>query len=391
MSTRVPYLAGLLGGSRPTRPQDTSLQPPRRLFAPELPFAQGLPLEARSSTPTPAQATAETLAPGTLTAGPAAGAATGANLMRGGPLSAAMTPGSASTRAESRSLHSTRSHEDPHSRDQEQPGWTAGGQPGAGVRPPWTAAGDAPGAHGERNRPAGPASGDPRSLTSLAPRRPGELAPPRPFAAQSGEPASSDAGRAGSEPHTETSAGVARSPTGGHPSVAESDAVSAALALATAARGLVGPDRREPRANSPALALSAARSAARDPSSPGFTAGAHAGEEGVRDPTSEAESRPGSPIPAPAADRLADWLGLRALSSDLPPGAESKQRGASARVSIGTIEVTVAPPPAPVPPVAAGIGRPAAQPSNRASPGSGRPVADQLRLGARRWYGMAQA
>jgi hypothetical protein len=362
-SARVPYLAGLIAGSRS---QDTSLRPPRRLFAPELPFTQGLPLDAPPSTPIPAQATAEVSASGN----PATGSAAAADLARG------------------RSL-TVRSDGDLHTRVQGQPGWMLSRLPGAGARSPWTtAAGEdpgAPGAHRERDRPAGPPAGDPQSVTSLTPRRAGDMTPPRPFAAQSGTPTSPNADRAGSDLRTEMGAGVARS--GEVPSAAEGDAVSAAVALARAARSLVERGGTEHGASDAALAFAAGRSAAPDASSPGSAVGTRVSKEDSPDLTSEAEPRLGSLIPAPAADRL----GIRALTSDLPPGTESKQRGAAARVSIGTIEVTVVPPPAPAPPVAASVGLPAQQPSARPAPASNRPVADQLRLGARRWYGMAQA
>lgn len=386
MSARVPYLAGLLGGSRPPHPQSTSLRPPRRLFAPELPFAQRLPLDTPPSRPPSAQTTSEALTSRT----PRAGSTMSADLARGSSLAHGTSTGSPPIRAGSPRLHDTHSHEDQRTRVQEQPGWMPSKQPGVGVRSPWTAAGDAPGAHGERNRPAGPSAGDPRYVTGLTPRRPGEQAAPGPFAAQSGEPASSSTGRAGSDPRTETGAGVARSPTGSISSFAEGNTVSAALAVA-AARSLAERVRREPDASDAALALPAARLAASDGGYPGSAVGAHTSREGAQGTASEAEPRPGSLIPAPPADRLADWLGIRALSSDLPPGAEPKQRNASARVSIGTIEVTVVPPPASTPPVAASVGPPAAQLSAQPAHAANRPVADQLRLGARRWYGMAQA
>jgi hypothetical protein len=387
MSARVPYLAGLLGGSRPPRPQDASLRPPRRLFAPALPFAQGLPPDALPATPTPAQTTVEASAYGNPATGSAGGVAAGADLARGRSLADATSADGTLTPAGSPRLHTIRSDGDLHTRVQEQTGWMPSRQPGAGARSRGTAAAGegagAPGSHRERDRLAGALSGDPRSVTSLTQRHPGDMTPARPFAAQSGEPVSSNAGRAGSELHTETGAGVARS--GGIPSVAEGDAVSAALALARAARGLVERDRPEHGASDAALALAAGRSAAPDTSSPRSAVGTRVSKEDTRGLTSEAEPRLGSLIPAPAANRL----GIRALTSDPPP--ESKQRGAAARVSIGTIEVTVVPQPTPAPPMAAGVGLPAQQPSAPPAHASNRPVADQLRLGARRWYGMAQA
>lgn len=74
------------------------------------------------------------------------------------------------------------------------------------------------------------------------------------------------------------------------------------------------------------------------------------------------------------------------------PAPEQRPRRTNGpRVSIGTIEVTVTAVPAaptststPTPPV------PGPAPA-AAGPAAARPVREQLRLGERRWYGMAQA
>jgi hypothetical protein len=92
------------------------------------------------------------------------------------------------------------------------------------------------------------------------------------------------------------------------------------------------------------------------------------------------------PPPAPAA-RATEQPGLR-------PGGPPHDKGAAegARLSIGTIEVTVLPPPQPAPPssdvpphVPALPGRSRSGTIFAASPGS-----DRLRAGLRRWYGTAQ-
>jgi hypothetical protein len=80
------------------------------------------------------------------------------------------------------------------------------------------------------------------------------------------------------------------------------------------------------------------------------------------------------------------------LPAPLP--GQRQRHAAPPRVSIGTIEVTVTPPPPP-PAAPASISNPPGVPPALApapaGPATPRPVREQLRLGERRWYGMAQA
>jgi hypothetical protein len=80
------------------------------------------------------------------------------------------------------------------------------------------------------------------------------------------------------------------------------------------------------------------------------------------------------------------------LPAPLP--GQRQRHAAPPRVSIGTIEVTVTPPPPP-PAAPASISNPSGVPPALApapaGPATPRPVREQLRLGERRWYGMAQA
>jgi hypothetical protein len=61
-----------------------------------------------------------------------------------------------------------------------------------------------------------------------------------------------------------------------------------------------------------------------------------------------------------------------------------------ARVSIGTIEVTVTPPASAPPATAFPPPQPPPPPSGPPSSLTGSPAADRLRDGLRRWYGTAQ-
>jgi hypothetical protein len=118
---------------------------------------------------------------------------------------------------------------------------------------------------------------------------------------------------------------------------------------------------------------------------------AHPPEPG-RDHAASAQRRQ-APEALPPLDTERRALAAASLLPAPLPG-QRQRRAAPPRVSIGTIEVTVTPPPPP-PPAPASIsnppGVPAALAPAAAGPAPPRPVREQLRLGERRWYGMAQA
>jgi hypothetical protein len=394
MSARVPYLAGLFSESSP---RGASLRPPRRLFAPDLPLAPGASLEGAVSEPTGEASAADALT-GTPTA-------TGTFARdASSPATTAGAAGSAGAGTDGVRLPVGRSPGDPggpsptHGQTRRglygMGGWEL---PGMGAFPP--SGGGAPTATGADPRSSGSLLEHANPTGSLAPRAlPGSSPggpPGRPFSVGSAQPRAASATRGGSELPPNGGAGNEHISAGAL-SPAADDSKRTSIGRATPSNG------GEPAESGAGAAPGSL------PTIPGAgVPSSGAGLPGTHDPhpglTLEPDPRASLPassrglgeraasgqlIPSPGSDRRGHgWM----FASDLFPGAGSEHRPAPARVSIGTIEVTVLPPPAPASVAPAGsAGLAALHRSQPAAAGGSAPVADQLRLGARRWYGMAQ-
>jgi hypothetical protein len=358
MSARVPYIAGLLPGAKGRSPQ---LRPRRRLFETDLP-----PVLAPDSD---------------------AGHARDARTLTAPPLDVASIRASA------------------------PPAAPQAPSPASAIdRPP-----SSPNLTPQPAEPAAFPIADPSARTARPAMDPQPSAPSVP-----GRPPALEAHpRDAPAPNSQSATHLARQPVGAHeravsaapsaPAAREPAPEHPALLTPRVAadraggRGSLGDALEAPReGRAPARAQGApgrgdALSHPAQPSRPAVSAThdapAHPPEPG-RDHAASAQRRQ-APEALPPLDTERRALAAASLLPAPLPG-QRQRRAAPPRVSIGTIEVTVTPPPPPPPPPAPASmsnppGVPAALAPAAAGPATPRPVREQLRLGERRWYGMAQA
>jgi hypothetical protein len=399
MRARVPYLAGLVSESPP---RGASLRPARRLFAPDLPLAPGASLEAAAGL------TGDVSAADALTG---AGMATGTFARDASSLTT--TAGAVGAGADGARLPEVgRSSSDPGGLSHGQTPW---GLPGIRALPPRLADGNAPEATSADARSAGFPLEYAKPTGSLTPRMSPGASPGgpsgRPFSVGSTQPRAT---RGGSELPPDGGAGNEHMSAGAlsHPAADGSKRASTGREAGRDTPSNGGEPAESGGAASGSLptipgagvpSSGAGLPGTLDPH-PGLTlapdprAGLPVSSRGLAQRTLSGQDTPSDHlIPSPGSDQLSPLPGSDGrghgwmFASDLFPGAGSEHRAAPARVSIGTIEVTVLPPPAPAPVAPASpAGLAAPHRSQPAAAGGSAPVADQLRLGARRWYGMAQ-
>jgi hypothetical protein len=385
MKARVAYLAGLLPESRPHGAP--LVRPPRRLFTPDLPFVPGTPGDAAAPSATAQPSNLDAIAPGR----PSASGGASDALTAGATVDTSRAAGVLARAGSAPLLHEgSRPLTGPDAMRAQSRDWTPRGQPQMGAFPSGTTtAGAAPSAGTGHDR--APASHGAQSAGSHLRHASGpalQAASRAPFAAQSATPRAPGAAHELSAPAIATAEGIARlrsaahSPSGDRsphapgthePGAHEQDARGATPLTGELTEPTAAPTRgapsKPPAAGSPGLLQP------------------HAGTQRgpiASEPAAHAELLAPAPVP--------ERRGPRTPSAyDSLAGGAHERRAAPARVSIGTIEVTVLPPPAPAPPPPASVARPAESPSARPPAGSTQPVADRLRLGERRWYGMAQA